>query len=170
MTEIHLVLGGARSGKSAYSEQLALDSDDQLYYVATAQSYDDEMRQRIQRHQQDRNKRFHSIEEPVELSQCIQELCCAGNTIVVDCLTLWMSNLLMHERENMAARSQALINTLVNAQGRIILVSNEISMGVIPLGESNRHFVDELGRLHQGIARVAQHVTLMVAGIPSVIK
>ncbi|EAT11499.1 bifunctional adenosylcobinamide kinase/adenosylcobinamide-phosphate guanylyltransferase [Bermanella marisrubri] len=170
MREIHLVLGGARSGKSAYSEQLALGSKDTLHYIATAQAFDDEMQTRIQRHQADRSARFHTLEEPIELSRRISELSVPGHTIVVDCLTLWMSNLLMCEPENMATRSQTLIDALKSSKGRVILVSNEISMGVIPLGESNRRFVDELGRLHQGIAREAQHVTLMVAGIPSVIK
>lgn len=166
---LHLVLGGARSGKSGYAEQMAKDSGLQVVYVATAQAYDDEMVKRIQQHQADRPEHWQSIEEPLLLPKIVLENSTEENVILVDCLTLWMMNLLQ-EKLDIPQQVDLLLDALKKVSGRVILVSNEISMGVVPMGELSRAYVDELGRLHQRIAQQADHVTLMVAGLPLAVK
>jgi len=172
MSNIHLILGGARSGKSRYAEQLALSADNTLHYVATAQAHDEEMQARIAHHQSQRNARFLLHEVPFEIPSCIAEYSQQSNTVVVDCLTLWVSNMLIQENGESIAESkrQELLNALLNVEGDVILVSNEVSMGIVPMGELSRRFVDETGRLHQEIAGIANNVTLMVAGLAHPIK
>ena len=166
---IHLILGGARSGKSGYAEQLAAKSGSDVVYLATATSYDDEMAQRIKQHQSDRPASWPTIECPTNLPQTILAQGQAGRTLLVDCLTLWLMNLMMAEKD-LAKAVDELLAALKQCPAQILLVSNEISMGVVPMGELSRNYVDELGRLHQKVAAQANNVTLMVAGIPMVVK
>jgi len=165
---LSLILGGARSGKSGYAEQLAKDSGLPVTYVATAQAFDEEMSQRIKKHQLDRPDHWQSIEVPTQLPAIIKK---HGNqgVVLVDCLTLWLMNLL-HEELEVHQYVNDLLEALAQIKGNVILVSNEISMGVVPMGEMSRLYVDELGRMHQKIAKQATNVTLMVAGLPMTVK
>ncbi len=167
-----LVLGGARSGKSAYAEMRAAESRLEVVYIATAQALDDEMQQRILHHQQQRPAHWKLVEEPLELVTVLKQQASPATCLLVDCLTLWLSNQLCSEqhKDNITENIDALVKALQTLPGQIIFVSNEVSMGIIPMGEINRRFVDEAGRMHQRLAAVCQYVTLMVAGIPSRIK
>lgn len=167
-----LILGGARSGKSHYAETCATESGLDVIYVATAQALDDEMQQRIKHHQQQRPAHWQLIEEPLNLVSTLKDNANNKTCILIDCLTLWLSNQLCSEENKIQLQENInnLINILPELPGRIIFVSNEVSMGIIPMGEINRQFVDETGRLHQRLAAVCDKVTLMVAGIPSHIK
>ena len=167
-----LILGGARSGKSHYAEICAIESNMDVIYVATAQALDDEMQQRIEHHKQQRPDHWQLIEEPINLASVLKDNASDKTCILVDCLTLWLSNQLCSEKykSQLQKNIDDLINTLPELPGNIIFVSNEVSMGIIPMGEVNRQFVDEAGRLHQRLAAICDKVTLMVAGIPSHIK
>ncbi len=167
-----LILGGARSGKSHYAEVCAAESGLDVLYVATAQAHDDEMQQRIEHHKQQRPVHWQLIEEPINLISVLKDNANTSKCILVDCLTLWISNQLCSEihKNKIENNINKLVETVLNLPGRIIFVSNEVSMGIIPMGEINRQFVDEAGRLHQRLATVCDKVTLMVAGIPTVIK
>ena len=168
---IELVLGGARSGKSCYAEQQAKSSLQEVIYIATATVYDDEMADRVQRHKDDRPSNWRTIEEPIQLAAMLQEHAAEDKCILVDCLTLWVTNLLMLEDDQrFEAEKQALLNILPELPGQILLVSNEVGQGIVPLGELSRRFVDESGWLHQAIAALATDVTLVVAGIPMPVK
>jgi adenosylcobinamide kinase/adenosylcobinamide-phosphate guanylyltransferase len=166
---IRFIIGGARSGKSSYAENLAKHNDSGVIYVATAQAYDDEMHGRIEQHKQQRPGEWLTFEEPLEISKVIQDESHSKNCLLIDCLTLWLTNLLCADK-NIADYKQQLINALNNAKGDIILVSNETGMGVVPMGELTRRYCDEAGWLHQEVAALADQVVLMVAGIPVVIK
>lgn len=167
-----LILGGARSGKSHFAEVCATESKLEVIYVATAQAFDDEMLQRIQHHQLQRPEHWRLIEEPLNLVSVLKNNASETTCILVDCLTLWLSNQLCSDehKDYVEQNTKNLVNELEQLPGKIILVSNEVSMGIIPMGEINRQFVDEAGRLHQRLAAVCDRVTLMVAGIPSCIK
>ena len=167
-----LILGGARSGKSLYAETCATESNLDVIYVATAQALDDEMQERIKHHQQQRPAHWMLIEEPINLVSVLKDNANENTCILVDCLTLWLSNQLCSEENKVELQENInnLIAVLPKLPGKIIFVSNEVSMGVIPMGELSRQFVDETGRLHQRLAAVCEKVTLMVAGIPSHIK
>jgi len=164
----HLVLGGARSGKSRYAESLAEQSGLPVMYVATAQARDQEMRERIEQHQADRPDHWHTREIGTELGDLIRAERRPHQCIMVDCLTLWMMSLL--EADNIESAVDDVLDALNSTEGPIVMVSNEITMGVVPMGELSRRYVDELGRLHQRIAAQCENVTLMVAGIPHPIK
>ncbi|MCW8901557.1 MAG: bifunctional adenosylcobinamide kinase/adenosylcobinamide-phosphate guanylyltransferase [Gammaproteobacteria bacterium] len=167
-----LILGGARSGKSHFAETCAAESKLNIIYVATAQAFDDEMQQRIQHHQQQRPVHWRLIEEPLNLLSVLKDHSGNNTCILVDCLTLWLSNQLCSEehKDKVEKNIENLVSELPQLPGKIIFVSNEVSMGIIPMGEINRQFVDEAGRLHQRLAAVCDKVTLMVAGIPRSIK
>jgi len=177
---IQLVLGGARSGKSRFAEQAAKESGLDVVYIATATIYDDEMQQRIDRHINDRPSHWLTVEEPLQLAQVLQQYSRVDNCILVDCLTLWLSNVLMAEQDQEQADPQGvksfeiykkdLLEILASLPGQVILVSNEVGQGIVPMGELSRRFVDEAGWLHQDIARIAQTVTLVVAGLPLQLK
>lgn len=164
---LHLILGGARSGKSRYGESLALDSAMDVRYLATARAFDDEMQSRITQHQLDRPSHWETIEEPLEIHRVIADA--SACIILVDCLTLWLMNL-MDAGKDITKSVDELLDALQSRNTPVILVSNEITMGVVPMGELSRQYVDELGRLHQKIAQQADQVTLMVAGLPHKIK
>jgi adenosylcobinamide kinase / adenosylcobinamide-phosphate guanylyltransferase len=163
-----LILGGARSGKSSLAEQQALRTGRKLVYVATATAGDHEMSARIRHHQQRRGSNWALVEAPVYLAQTLQEQQCRERCIVVDCLTLWLSNCL--QQDCWEQQKIALLHALPGLSGQIILVSNETGLGVVPMGELSRRFVDEAGLLHQELAALCQRVTLMVAGLPLVLK
>ncbi len=166
---LQLVLGGARSGKSGHAEQLAHECKLTVTYVATARAWDDEMRERIKHHQAQRPDSWGHIEIETDLANAVKKHSQKDTVLLIDCLTLWMMNLLQDELEINVYVDQFL-DALKSAKGSIILVSNEISMGVVPMGKVSRVFVDELGRLHQAIAQQADNVTLMVAGLPLTVK
>lgn len=162
---LHLVLGGARSGKSHYAEQLALATQKPRVYIATAQAVDQEMQDRIKHHQQRRDQNWTLVEEPMYLADRLKAIDCAGQVVLVDCLTVWMSNLLYAQDPDLQQREcLKLLELLPNLQSEIILVSNETGLGVVPLGEITRRFVDESGRLHQALGQICQHAVFCVAG------
>lgn len=168
---IELILGGARSGKSALAEKKTCNSQKQICYIATATSGDTEMAERIKHHQQNRPSSWKLIEEPVRLAAAIERNAQADKIILVDCLTLWLSNLICHPDTSLLEKEkQNLLHLLTKTQADIILVSNETGLGVIPMGELSRRFVDESGWLHQQLAQICQTVTLVVAGLPQVLK
>jgi adenosylcobinamide kinase / adenosylcobinamide-phosphate guanylyltransferase len=185
-----LILGGQKSGKSRRAELLARQwlaqsSGHRAVLIATAQPWDDEMRQRIVRHQADRAERvpgMATVEEPVALAEAIARHSQADTLVVVDCLTLWLTNLLMpaepapnlEPNQPLAfaniARAASLLIAIEQARGPVVLVGNEIGLGVIPMGREVRAFVDALGRLNQDVATTCQRVTLMAAGLPLTLK
>ena len=168
---IQLILGGARSGKSRLAEQIAQQLGKTVIYVATAQAGDAEMQARIQHHRQQRPKTWKLCEEPLYLAQQLKVLDHPNAVILVDCLTLWMSNLLMQSADNFAEQQiSALLDVLTHLQADIILVSNETGLGVVPMGEITRKFVDETGRLHQQLGELADKVQFCVAGFPMLLK
>ncbi|KTC62969.1 adenosylcobinamide kinase [Pseudomonas fluorescens ABAC62] len=166
-----LILGGARSGKSRLAEKLASDSGLPVIYIATSQPLDGEMRARVAHHRERRPDHWGLIEEPVELARVLRENAAAGRCLLVDCLTLWLTNLLMLEdAERLAFERDELLHTLASLPGEIIFVSNETGMGVVPLGELTRRYVDEAGWLHQALAERCQRVVMTVAGLPLTLK
>ena len=168
---LQLILGGARSGKSRLAEQTAKESGLSVVYIATAQALDEEMQQRIQHHQQQRPSHWQLCEEPIFLADQLLQLDQENQLILVDCLTLWLTNLLMLDDEpRLLAEREALLECLAALPGRIILVSNETGLGVVPLGELTRRYVDESGWLHQAIAERCQRVIFTVAGLPMLLK
>ena len=168
---MQLILGGARSGKSRFAEQAAKDSNLNVTYIATAQAFDREMQARIDHHQAQRPKHWTVIEEPLYLAECLMRVDEPNQLILVDCLTLWMSNLLMHENAELQSQEcLKLLEVLPTLQSELILVSNETGLGVIPLGEISRKFVDESGRLHQQLGQIAEKVVFCVAGFPMMLK
>lgn len=169
-----LILGGARSGKSALAERLAADMSEQVIYIATAtrNTDDPEMVERIRQHRQRRPRHWQLIEEPIALADVIQQhQQDAGTCLIVDCLTLWLSNLLLLDSgAHFDVQTQALLTTLSECRCNLILVGNEVGMGIVPLGELSRRFQDESGRLHQQLAARCDRVVFTVAGLPLVMK
>lgn len=167
-----LILGGARSGKSRYAEQLALSSSKSVVYIATAQAQDREMQTRIRHHQASRPSHWLTIEEPVALAATLKAYAQPERLLLVDCLTLWLTNLLCAEdsEQRLQTETDALYALIPQLSGDLILVSNETGLGVVPLGELTRRYVDEAGRLHQGLAAQMQQVIFMIAGLPQVLK
>ena len=163
-----LILGGARSGKSTLAEKKARSSGFDLVYVATATAEDNEMAARIQHHQERRGDAWTLVETQLELAGTLLAHHGKATCIVVDCLTLWLSNCL---HNNCWEQQQGLLlETLPQLSGHIVLVSNETGLGVVPMGELSRQFVDEAGFLHQRLANLCQRVTLTVAGLPITLK
>ncbi len=163
------ILGGARSGKSGYGEKLVLNTKLHPVYIATAQAHDDEMRTRIAEHKNRRNTNWTTIEEPLALCEVLSNHATPANALLVDCLTLWLSNLMMAGKdiEEEAARLVGLIPELA---GPVVFVSNEIGMGLVPETSVGRTFRDHQGRLNQRIARVADSVQFIAAGYPLILK
>jgi adenosylcobinamide kinase/adenosylcobinamide-phosphate guanylyltransferase len=164
-----LVLGGARSGKSSFAESRALATGLLPVYIATAQCLDQEMQARIAHHRARRDARWLTVEEPIELAAALRREAAAGHVVVVDCLTLWLTNMLLAGRDPEIARAE-LTEVLTGLAGPAILVSNEVGQGIVPVGELTRRFVDAAGLLHQAVAGVADRVVLMVAGLPLQLK
>jgi adenosylcobinamide kinase / adenosylcobinamide-phosphate guanylyltransferase len=173
-----LITGGARSGKSAHAEARAADSGLEVVMVVTAHAGDAEMADRIARHRAARPAHWQVVEAPVRLADALLEHAAEGRFIVVDCLTLWLSNLLMELDDTAGAdlpatflrERTALLDVLPGLPGRIALVSNEIGWGVVPMGRLSRVFVDEAGRLNQAVAHTCERVTLVAAGLPLSLK
>jgi adenosylcobinamide kinase/adenosylcobinamide-phosphate guanylyltransferase len=166
---VTLILGGARSGKSAFAERLAGGSGLAVRYVATAQALDEEMRARIEQHRRRRDAAWATIEEPLALAEALARAAGPGRLVLVDCLTLWLSNLMLAGRDVAAERARLLAGLGV-CRGPVVLVSNEVGQGVVPDNALARRFVDEAGLLHQAVAAVAGRVVLMVAGLPLLLK
>lgn len=166
------MLGGARSGKSRHAQALAeavaaggaATGEARLVYVATAQAFDSEMEHRIATHRADRDARWQTIEAPLLLAEALTDTDGAETVMLVDCLTLWLSNLLLAE-ETIAARTDALVETIGRLQGRIILVSNEVGQGIVPDNALARRFRDAAGFLHQRIAAQVDAVDMVMAGL-----
>ena len=168
---LELILGGARSGKSRLAEKLASESGLTVSYIATSQALDSEMNARIQQHRQRRPAHWRLLEEPLELARVLREQAAPERCLLVDCLTLWLSNLLLlDDQARLAAERDALLACLGGLPGRIILVSNETGLGVVPMGELTRRYVDEAGWLHQALAARCRRVVFTVAGLPMVLK
>lgn len=163
-----LILGGARSGKSQYAENLAIKSGKQCVYIATGQAHDEEMAERIRMHQVARGDQWIVQEAPIELAAAIQQNNHKNTAILVDCLTLWMSNCMASDC--LAEQKKALLAILPTLHCDIYLVSNEVGSGVVPLGKLSRQFVDESGWLHQTLAQLCDRVNLVVAGLPLNLK
>lgn len=173
---VELILGGARSGKSGYAERLALESGLAVIYIATAEAGDEEMRLRIEEHRRRRPEDWLTVEAPLHLATSLRASAAPDRCVIVDCLTLWLSNLLHAAPgpelpgEPFARERQSLLDLLPGLPGKVLLVSNEVGSGVIPMGEISRIFADEAGRLHQAIASMGERVVLMVAGYPVLVK
>ena len=160
--EIVLLLGGARSGKSRIAQARAEARSGALVYLATGEALDAEMADRIAKHRAERGARWRTVEVPLELPEAIRQE--NGRVVLVDCLTLWLSNLLLGEHD-VAAATGHLLAALEDAGGTVLLVSNEVGMGIVPENALARRFRDEAGRLHQQVATVATEVSLVAAGL-----
>lgn len=168
---ITLILGGARSGKSRFAEQLASNSQLPVVYIATATELDEEMATRIEHHQHNRPSDWRLRECPLDLAIALQEETQQPQTILVDCLTLWLNNQLFENPEqDFAALFDELVTSLSANNAKVIFVANEVGLGIIPLGEVSRKFVDEAGRLNQKIAQIADNVFFVAAGLPLLLK
>ena len=166
-----LILGGARSGKSRLAEKLAADSALAVTYIATSQALDGEMSARVAHHRERRPAHWGLIEEPLALARVLRDNARADTCLLVDCLTLWLTNLLMQDDPaRLAQEREHLLDCLGALPGQIIFVSNETGMGVVPMGELTRRYVDESGLLHQALAERCQRVVLTVAGLPLTLK
>ena len=172
---IHLILGGARSGKSGYAERQLADlcpANVRPWYLATAESADEEMARRIAHHQTARqggSLEWQLAEVPLDLAKTLVPRSGSGAPVLVDCLTLWLSNQLCLGAD-MACERAALLQAVAEFDGDLLLVSNEVGSGIVPLGELSRRFVDEAGWLNQALAAKADRVTLVVAGLPLALK
>ncbi len=169
------VLGGARSGKSAYAEKLAVASGLPVTYIATAQVYDTEFEQRIAHHKVRRPADWGLVEEPFFLAEALRKHAAPDRCLLVDCLTLWLAQWICDDcnppvDRTWADERSALLEILPALPGRIILVSNEVGMGIVPLGEINRRFQDEQGWLNQAVAAVCDKAVFMAAGLPLHLK
>jgi len=168
---LQLILGGARSGKSRLAEQTAINTQLAVTYVATAQALDPEMQSRIEHHQNQRPAHWSLVEEPLLLAKTLQKIDRPNQIILVDCLTLWLTNLLVLDDQSIQQfECEQLLKVLPTLESEIILVSNETGLGVVPLGEISRRFVDEAGRLHQALGQIADKVIFCVAGFPMILK
>lgn len=178
---LHLVIGGARSGKSRFAEQIALDSGLAVCVIATAQALDAEMHVRIERHRRDRPHAWHTVEEPLALAQTLRAEANPQRCVVVDCLTLWLANVLdigtvqpapvdANRIPRFVRERAALLDTLPTLPGHVVLVANEVGLGLVPETALGRLFRDEAGRLNQALAALCDHVTLVAAGLPLTLK
>lgn len=166
-----LILGGARSGKSRLAEQLAVDSGLAVTYIATSQALDGEMSERIRQHRQSRPAEWALVEEPLALAEVLRREAALKRCLLVDCLTLWLTNLLLcDDQSRLESECEALLDCLGSLPGRIILVSNETGLGVVPMGELSRRYVDAAGWLHQALAQRCERVLFCIAGLPMALK
>jgi adenosylcobinamide kinase / adenosylcobinamide-phosphate guanylyltransferase len=164
-----LLLGGARSGKSRMALERAEGLPGDLVYIATAEALDAEMSERIARHRAERGERWRTVDAPLDLAGAVLREDGAGKVLLVDCLTLWLSNVMLRE-EDVAAATARLLDALSRRQGTVLLVSNEVGMGIVPENALARRFRDEAGRLNQAMARIADEVVLVCAGLGLRIK
>jgi adenosylcobinamide kinase/adenosylcobinamide-phosphate guanylyltransferase len=164
-----LVLGGARSGKSAFAERMVGESGLARHYLATGRAWDEEMQARIAHHRESRGLGWTTHEVPLDLVEALRQVDAAGNAVLVDCLTLWVTNLMMDGRD-MAREFTALATQVARSAARLILVSNEVGLGIVPENRMARDFRDHAGRLHQLIAAEARDVYFVAAGLPLKMK
>jgi adenosylcobinamide kinase/adenosylcobinamide-phosphate guanylyltransferase len=171
MSEGHvLVLGGARSGKTGFAERLAMRNGHKPVYLATASALDGEMRERVRTHQAQRAGRFKTVEEPIELADAIVTTAKSNDVILVDCLTLWITNLL-EANKDVAAAVEDLAAVLAQVKAaRVILVSNEVGLGIVPDNPLARSFRDIAGAAHQRLAEICDDVYFVIAGLPLTLK
>jgi adenosylcobinamide kinase/adenosylcobinamide-phosphate guanylyltransferase len=169
LPNVTLVLGGARSGKSAHAERLVEDAGAGGIYLATAEAGDDEMAERIRTHRARRGPSWTTVEEPLELAAALARHAAADRPVLVDCLTLWLSNLMGAGRDVARERGE-LVAALAAVPGPVVLVSNEVGLGLVPETPLGRAFRDEAGRLNQAVAAVAERVIFVAAGIPLTLK
>lgn len=169
MTSSLLVLGGARSGKSAYAQARAEALAGGLIYIATAQAFDAEMADRIARHRADRDGRWTTVEEPLDLPAAIATNSRADSVVLVDCLTLWASNLLLADHD-LDAALQALTAAVTESRGAVILVANEVGLGIVPDNALARRFRDYAGSINQAVAAAVSEAVMMFAGLPMTLK
>lgn len=168
----HLIIGGARSGKSAYAEQLITASADQLgkrkIYIATAEAFNQEMQERIDLHITQRGDSWQTIQEPVDIIKALLS-CQDTDVILVDCLTIWLNNLLHYEHDADAEIAR-LCHTIPKLSCEVIFVSNEIGLGLVPMDKLSRQFRDLSGKMNQSVAKIADKVTFVAAGLPLIMK
>ncbi|MBI5110084.1 MAG: bifunctional adenosylcobinamide kinase/adenosylcobinamide-phosphate guanylyltransferase [Rhodocyclales bacterium] len=165
---VELIIGGARSGKSTLAERRAMDSGLEVIYIATATPGDDEMVERIAHHRQRRPVQWRTVEQPLHLAAALSAEAATGHCVLVDCITLWLTNLLLGP--GLEPERSLFLDALPALSGRLILVSNEVGWGVVPMNELGRRFADEQGRINQSIAAACSRVTLVVAGQPLELK
>lgn len=172
--QLVLILGGVRSGKSSFAQRLAETTGDKVIFLATAQAGDDEMAERISRHKASRPASWSTIEEPLELNSVLQTESASADVVLIDCLTLWVSNILIRDGDSAEKEALKQIDGILNNYQRgntsYIMVSGEVGMGLVPANPLGRAFRDTLGRLNQELARKADRVYMMVAGISLEIK
>ena len=168
-----LVVGGAKSGKSRIALEMCKGLEKKKVFLATAQALDEEMKERIDRHRKVRGVDWITIEEPLRVTETIRELDSPNTVILLDCLTLWISNLFMKNGDSLQSVEESikgLIEQLIDIKGIIILVSNEVGMGIVPENETARKYRDTAGSLNQRIAAIACKVVMVIAGIPLILK
>lgn len=162
------VLGGARSGKSRYAETMLMGHPGPWTYIATAQAYDAEMEDRIRHHRDRRDSHWRTLDAPLDLAEKLQE-CALGEPVLVDCLTLWLTNVMLDDRD-VQAECERLTTVLSKPRGRWVVVSNEVGLGIVPDNALARRFRDDAGRLNQMVAACADKVVFMVSGLPMAVK
>jgi adenosylcobinamide kinase/adenosylcobinamide-phosphate guanylyltransferase len=162
-----LILGGARSGKSAYAQQRAAASGLPVTVIVTGTAGDEEMAERIAHHRAARPADWRVVEAPLALAAALRAEAAAGRFVIVDCLTLWLMNVIGGDFE---AERRALLEALPQLLGEVLFVSNEIGLGIVPLGEETRRFRDEAGRLNQDVAAACERATFVAAGLPLALK
>jgi len=168
-----LVTGGAKSGKSAFALKICDRLDRKRIFLATAQPFDQEMKERIRRHQAERGDRWTTVEEPLDLAERIRELDSEDTIVLIDCLTLWLNNLFMKYETNDNSIFQAmeeLAGYLSQPRGTVVAVSNEVGMGIVPENQSSRRYRDAAGVMNQKMASVARKVVVVFSGLPMVLK
>ena len=171
--KIILITGGIRSGKSRYALTLACRIEGVKIFLATAQPFDDGLRKRVQKHQEQRGAEFRTIEEPVHLGKALTNIGTAPAVIMIDCLTVWVNNLFHEMKDNAKAiqeQKDSFVQALTDCPSTVIIVTNEVGMGIIPDNALARDFADALGTLNQQLAQLSDEVILMVSGIPLWIK
>ncbi len=171
--ECMLVLGGAKSGKSSFALNVCNSLNKNRVFLATAQALDQEMEDRIRRHQAERGSGWRTIEEPLKVAEMIDSLDSENTVILLDCLTLWLNNLYMEHGEHQEAINEAIENLarqLTDIRGAVIVVSNEVGMGIVPDNQLSRTYRDTAGYMNQRIARLAVKVVAVLAGLPLVLK
>lgn len=167
----HLVLGGVRSGKSAYAQEVVMSSSMPVCYIATSQVLDDGIAQRVQQHKQSRPKEWQVIEEPFKLGATLTALSGTGKAVIVECLTMWLTNLICLENDaRLEEEKAALLNAITFFDGILVLVSSEVGLGIMPMNSMARRFGDEIGVLNQTLAKLTDRVTFVAAGLPMSLK
>ena len=164
-----LVLGGARSGKSRMAQQWAGSASETRILLATAQAFDDEMSARIAHHRSTRDASWQTKETPLDLTEAVRANACPGKVVLVDCLTMWLSNIMLDGRDA-GRETDRLVDALKSVEGPVLLVSNEVGQGIVPATALGRSFRDEQGRLNQRIAEVCDAVVFVAAGCPVLLK